>query len=71
MHKQTAKDFSSSLKNSSKRLKTLSPNLPKELSTLLQIDLLLGRTQDFNNRLSQALGDLADMTSDSERAIKH
>lgn len=45
--------------------------LPDDLSTLLQIDLLMGRKHDFNRRLTHALNDLAKIADDAETSLKH
>lgn len=45
--------------------------LPEELSTLLQIDLLLGHTAGFQRRLHTALSELSTIADQADSAIKH
>lgn len=47
------------------------PAFSEELTTLLQIDLLLGRRDGFQKRLSNALEEIDQHATQADRAIKH
>jgi len=49
----------------------INQSIPDELSTLLQIDLLLGHKNEFQTRLKKAFNELNEISKDSKINVKH